>query len=112
MNHVFDPTQEQELIINKCKTLQKGEKLRVAAFAGAGKTSTIILIADALSKQYRKGIYLAFNKGIAEEAKSKLPNHVEARTFHSLASVSYTHLDVYKRQEVRTLRGFVYPLDI
>ena len=85
MNHAFDPTQEQELIIDKCKALQKGEKLRVAAFAGAGKTSTIILIADALSKQYRKGIYLAFNKGIAEEAKSKLPNHVEARTFHSLA---------------------------
>lgn len=85
MNHVFDPTQEQVLIVNKCKALQKGEKLRVAAFAGAGKTSTIILIADALSKQYRKGIYLAFNKGIAEEAKSKLPNHVEARTFHSLA---------------------------
>ena len=85
MNHVFDPTQEQELIIDKCKALQKGEKLRVAAFAGAGKTSTIILIAEVLSKQYRKGIYLAFNKGIAEEAKSKLPNHVEARTFHSLA---------------------------
>lgn len=85
MNHAFDPTQEQELIIDKCKALQKGEKLRVAAFAGAGKTSTIILIAEVLSKQYRKGIYLAFNKGIAEEAKLKLPNHVEARTFHSLA---------------------------
>ena len=83
MNHVFDPTQEQELIIDKCKALQKGEKLRVAAFAGAGKTSTIILIADALSKQYRKGIYLAFNKGIAEEAKSKLPNHYKKIALHA-----------------------------
>lgn len=85
----FVPTEEQEIIIAKCKHLVEGDTLRVAAFAGAGKTSTILLIAQALQEKKLKGIYLAFNKSIAEEAKLKLPTSVEARTFHSLA---YKHV--------------------
>jgi hypothetical protein len=57
--------------------------LKVIAFAGAGKTSTLV----AMAKQHihRRGLYVAFNKSIATEAATKFPRSVEARTAHSLA---------------------------
>ncbi|MEC7120318.1 MAG: UvrD-helicase domain-containing protein, partial [Pseudomonadota bacterium] len=38
----------------------------------------------------QKGLYLAFNKAIADDARSKFPSNVDCRTFHSLA---YRHVD-------------------
>lgn len=57
--------------------------LKVIAFAGAGKTST--LVAMAKQHPHRRGLYVAFNKSIATEAALKFPRGVEARTAHSLA---------------------------
>lgn len=59
--------------------------IKLIAYAGAGKTSTIVLIAEQLVSQGKRGIYLAFNKAIADEAGRKLPRGVDAKTFHSLA---------------------------
>lgn len=50
----------------------------VQAVAGSGKTTTIV---EALKKAQGSTIFLAFNKSIAEELKSR---GVNARTFHSL----------------------------
>ncbi len=56
--------------------------LKISAFAGTGKTSTL----TALAKSTRQsGLYLAFNKSIAAEAKTKFPRSVDCRTMHSLA---------------------------
>ncbi len=50
----------------------------VEAVAGSGKTTTIV---EALSRVKGSSLFLAFNKSIAEELKSR---GVNARTFHSL----------------------------
>lgn len=73
------PTDEQALAIEK---FQMRRPLKIAAFAGTGKTSTLIFMAQ--SRQ-SKGLYLAFNKAIAAEAKSEFPATVTCRTVHSLA---------------------------
>lgn len=75
-------TQEQ---LDAVELASKGETMKLNAFAGAGKTSTLILIANRLNELGKKGIYLAFNKSIATEAQRKMPSNVIAKTFHSLA---------------------------
>jgi hypothetical protein len=63
--------------------VSRAHDLKVKAYAGAGKTSTLRMIADRLADQ--RGNYLAFNKDIATEAKRKFPGNVTCRTVHSLA---------------------------
>lgn len=77
---MVNPTLEQQEAIELAK---KGESIRLIAFAGAGKTATLKLIAQALAP--KKGLYMAFNKSIAQEAQSKMPASVTAKTFHSQA---------------------------
>lgn len=72
-------TSEQAHAVDLFKT---SRSLKISAFAGTGKTSTLTAIANSTSK---RGLYLAFNKSIAEEARSKFPNWVDCRTTHSLA---------------------------
>ena len=74
------PTDEQASAVKMAKT---GKTMKLNAFAGAGKTATLKLIANELAP--KKGVYLAFNKTIANEAKKKMPSNIEARTFHSIA---------------------------
>lgn len=76
------PTKEQEDIIFSASN---GEDLVIKAFAGASKTSSLVMIANALHKKGKSGLYLAFNKAIADEAKGKFPASVDCRTIHSLA---------------------------
>lgn len=59
------------------------DHLRVVAFAGAGKTST--LVAAAKAAPHKNITYIAFNRAIAAEAQTKFPSNVTARTAHSLA---------------------------
>jgi hypothetical protein len=73
------PTQEQAQAVD---FFQTGKNLKLAAFAGAGKTSTLKMLANS-SEQ--RGIYLAFNKKIADEARAGFPAYVDCRTTHSLA---------------------------
>lgn len=63
--------------------VRAGRNLVVIAFAGAGKTTTLNTLAEAIPT---RGCYLAFNKAIAEEAKRKLARtRCTASTMHSLA---------------------------
>lgn len=90
----FKPTDEQHNIVDAARKVMKGENnekgLKAIAFAGAGKTSTMTMIGEDLCGMGFKGMYLAFNKDIATEAKRKMPPGVDARTFHSLA-YAHTH---------------------
>lgn len=72
-------TSEQAHAVDLFKTSQL---LKISAFAGTGKTSTLTAVAKSTS---RRGLYLAFNKSIADEARAKFPNSVDCRTTHSLA---------------------------
>lgn len=75
----FKPTPEQVSCIDMFAT---GKKLRINAYAGTGKTSTLIQIANSTS---RTGTYLAFNKSIADEARRRFPRHVACSTVHGMA---------------------------
>jgi hypothetical protein len=73
------PTEEQQIAVQRFLTLRP---LKIAAFAGAGKTTTLKLLAEARDA---RGVYLAFNKSIAADAAHKFPRSVDCRTTHSIA---------------------------
>lgn len=80
-------TDEQIHILDLAKT---GRSLTVKAFAGTGKTSTLVEIAKNLSGE---GLYLAYNKAIQVDASAKFPAHVTCKTAHALAYGSlYKHI--------------------
>lgn len=76
----FNPTPEQTAIVDAARSTKSN--LLVSALAGAAKTSTLVLIAEALSGQ--EILCLAFNKKIATEMKERLPNWCTAMTLNSL----------------------------
>lgn len=74
------PTQEQAEIVLAAKTTK--DNIMVEALAGAAKTYTLELIAQAIT-----GIpimSLAFNKRIAEEMARRLPSHVKCMTLNGV----------------------------
>jgi superfamily I DNA/RNA helicase len=77
------PTSEQDQVSDRAASLKAGDVLKVIAFAGSGKTTTLKMCAKRRSD---RGMYLAFNKAIAEEAKQKLgTTKCGASTMHGLA---------------------------
>lgn len=76
----FTPTPEQEAIISAARDLP--DNLAIVARAGAAKTSTLVMIAEALPKT--SILCLAFNKKIADEMTQRLPGNCEAKTLHGL----------------------------
>ncbi len=80
-------TSEQQAILDRPPT----STIKVAAGAGCGKTSTLI---EYGRRWPARGLYLAFNKSIADEARRKFPASIETRTAHSFA---YRALDIGKR---------------
>ena len=74
-------TEQQQDIVDH---IQANDGLTlVNAVAGAGKTTLLVAIANAI--QSKNGLYLAYNKAIALEAKKKFPKGVHCCTTHSLA---------------------------
>lgn len=78
----FQPTEEQHAIV--LASTETSDNLIVSALAGAAKTSTLVLIADALSD--KRILCLAFNSKIAKEMQERLPPNCEARTLNSLGN--------------------------
>lgn len=60
-----------------------GDSIAIIAGAGSGKTATFVEIAK--RRPDRQAIYLAFNKPVANAAKSKMPSNVSVKTAHGLA---------------------------
>lgn len=73
----------------------------VEAVAGSGKTTTIV---EALSRVNGSSIFLAFNKSIATELKSR---GVNARTFHSLTYSPVTRAKGATDIETNKLRRLI-----
>jgi superfamily I DNA/RNA helicase len=74
------PTPEQLAIIEAAQ--HSTDNLLVSALAGAAKTSTLVLIAEALPDV--DILCLAFNKKIATEMQERLPKNCKAMTLNSL----------------------------
>lgn len=75
-------SEEQLDIISTAKALTAGQILKIDSFAGAAKTSSLVMIAEELIEN---SICLVFNKSAQLEAVERFPDHVECRTTHSLA---------------------------
>ncbi len=73
------PTPQQHTAI---ASAVKESIVKVEACAGSGKTSTLVMMAEALPVP---SLYLAFNKVTAEEGTKKFPNWVTCKTTHSVA---------------------------
>lgn len=73
-------TPEQQAALEEART---GRNFVIEALAGTGKTSTLVMIAE--EKLGQRGLYLAFNRAIADEARGKFHGNVDCRTAHSLA---------------------------
>lgn len=71
-------THEQQAVIES-----QAHILAVDAFAGTGKTTTLVQYAVARPQQ--RILYIAFNKSVAAEAKDRFPSNVDCKTTHSLA---------------------------
>jgi AAA domain/UvrD-like helicase C-terminal domain len=75
----FEPTEEQAAARD---LFVAGNELALVAGAGTGKTSTLVQMAGAVRQ---RGLYVAFNKSIADDARRRFSANVECRTAHSLA---------------------------
>lgn len=78
-------TDEQEAVASS-----NANNLVVNAYAGSGKTST--LVEYARRRPEERLLYLAFNKAIKEEAANKFPRNVRCITTHGLAFPSHGRL--------------------
>lgn len=80
----FNPSPYQQGVADWVRDgLGTGRHLIVQACAGSGKTTTGVWIFYQLPSGLRVA-YVAFNKHIADELKSRLPEGSGARTYHSL----------------------------
>lgn len=59
--------------------------LKVIAYAGTGKTSSLVALSHKQAERGKRGLYLAFNKSSENDARSRFPSTVVCRTVHSLA---------------------------
>jgi superfamily I DNA/RNA helicase len=71
-------TQEQTAVVDS-----GSPSVVVNAFAGAGKTSTLCAYAEARPNE--RILFVAFNRSVAEEARSRMPDNVCVKTSHALA---------------------------
>ncbi|XP_040451371.1 F-box DNA helicase 1 isoform X1 [Falco naumanni] len=74
-------THEQQRILNH--KIECGQRVKIMAFAGTGKTSTLVKYAEKFADL--NFLYVTFNKAVAERGRSVFPRNVTCKTFHSLA---------------------------
>lgn len=86
------PTREQQQAID---SFLSADSLRINAYAGTGKTSTLQFLAHASRS---RGQYIAFNKAIVGDAREKFPPTIDCSTTHSLALKSL-HSDYKKTKD-------------
>lgn len=97
------PTPEQLAIIEAATS--SAANLAVIARAGTGKTSTLVLLAEALAPT--PILTLAFNKAIAMEMERRLPPNCEAKTLHGLGYKAWAQ---FFRRRLTLDKGKVYRL--
>jgi DNA helicase II / ATP-dependent DNA helicase PcrA len=79
------PTPEQSAIV--LAATSTSDNLLISALAGAAKTSTLVLLAQALPIPTTA---ISFNSRIAKEMKDRLPAHCESMTLNSLGYRTWT----------------------
>jgi DNA polymerase III epsilon subunit-like protein/ADP-ribose pyrophosphatase YjhB (NUDIX family)/autonomous glycyl radical cofactor GrcA len=107
----FRPSDQQQAVV---EALFTGGDIVIRAAAGAGKTSTLKILARRLQKHKPKErvAYIAFNATVAAEARESMPSNVEVRTADSI-SVNWTKLNFPKLHKKKGAKDTLYsPSDI
>ncbi|XP_028305652.1 F-box DNA helicase 1 [Gouania willdenowi] len=74
-------TREQQQILSH--NIQPDHVVKIMAFAGTGKTTTLVKYAE--HRPHLRFLYVAFNSSVVREARCRFPSNVDCRTIHSLA---------------------------
>ncbi|KAK2883242.1 F-box DNA helicase 1 isoform X1 [Channa argus] len=72
--------EQQQILSHK---IHADHVVKIIAFAGTGKTTTLVKYAD--QRPHLRFLYVAFNKSVANEAQHRFPSNVDCKTVHSLA---------------------------
>lgn len=75
----YKPTEQQEACLD---AFMDAKPMIVQAGAGTGKTTTLQMLAESTDDI---GLYVAFNRSVAVEARGRFPNTVDSVTAHALA---------------------------
>src|SRR5258707_1098500 len=100
---LIKPTAEQEAIIEAA--INTTDNLLLNALAGAAKTSTLVMIAEALPSSLPI-LSLAFNKRIAEEMKTRLPGNVMCKTLNAIGHGVWAQTIARRRIVVSTKKSY------
>ncbi len=101
MSHVPTPEQAHALDL-----FQTGDRLVIEARAGAGKTSTLTMLAKDASLYDRKTVqYVAFNKSLVVEAAPKFGRYADCSTAHSLAYQAVGRRYRHRLEHSRRMHG-------
>ena len=107
----FRPSDQQQAVV---EALFTGGDIVIRAAAGAGKTSTLKILARRLQKHKPKErvAYIAFNTTVADEARESMPSNVEVRTADSI-SFNWVKLNFPKLHKKKGAKDTLYsPSDI
>lgn len=97
------PSKYQQAIYNEYNNTSNN--LAIEACPGSGKTTTLLELLKR-TPEHKSSIFLAFNKSIADELKSKVPSHSSASTLHSIGFktlIKYTH----KQYKVSAIKNWI-----
>lgn len=75
-------TSEQAAVVTRLKSTNRSS-VKVIAYAGTGKTSTLEAVCRALPE--RRILNMSFNRSVADEASSRFPDNTVCETFHGVA---------------------------
>ncbi|RMD51678.1 ATP-dependent helicase [Candidatus Parcubacteria bacterium] len=105
----FEPTAEQLDIIAAAR--DTSYNLCISARAGAAKTTTLCMIAEALNQEM---LCIAFNKSIVEEMSKRMPKKCTVKTMHSLGYAAWrnylgrkTRIKVFNGKIVKLLKDYI-----
>ncbi|XP_057370798.1 F-box DNA helicase 1-like isoform X2 [Daphnia carinata] len=82
-------TPEQSRIVNH--RIERNHLIKIVAFAGSGKTTTLLRLTERVYKEnpHFRFLLVVYNRAVSDEASGKFPNNVVCRTIHQLA---YRHI--------------------
>ena len=105
----FPPTSEQAAVIRA--GVYTKDNLLINAYAGAAKTSTMVMLANQPQMKKITTLALAFNKKIAEEMAQRLPDNCVSMTLNGLGHRTWAS-HIGKRCRPNARRSFYILKDI
>ncbi|XP_048879714.1 F-box DNA helicase 1 isoform X1 [Brienomyrus brachyistius] len=100
----FRPTNEQQRILSH--PIHAEHVVKIMAFAGTGKTSTLVQFA--WQRPHLRFLYVAFNRSVAVEARRIFPKNVDCKTVHCMAF----HAIGTRYQRIRKLSSNLKPFSV